>query len=41
MYVPKSQSVKIKQAGEFDRVNKIRRSRLFPEDLQDIRHVWS
>ena len=37
VYVPQSQRVKIKQAGEFNRVNEIRDSRLFPEDLRDRR----
>jgi len=35
VYVPQNQRVKIKQAGEFDRVNKIRNQRLFPRNLRE------
>jgi ribonuclease J len=37
VYVPQSQRVKIRRAGDFDRVNEIRRYRLFPEDLRKQR----
>lgn len=36
-YVPQSQRVRIKRSGEFDRVNRIRGSRIFPEDLRKRR----
>lgn len=36
VYVPQNQRVKIKQAGEFDRVNAIRRHRIFPNDLREL-----
>lgn len=36
-YVPQSQRIKIKRSGEFERVNRIRNSRLFPEDLRAAR----
>lgn len=37
VYVPQSQRVSIKEAGEFDRVNEIRQHRIFPEDLRNRR----
>lgn len=33
VFVPQSQRVRVKQAGEFERVNDIRTRRLYPEDL--------
>ena len=37
VYVPQSQRVRVKNSGEFDRVNAIKSYRVFPEDLRAMR----